>query len=61
MEKTYAQIQREKDEALRNKPNQKLFRVINKYGTETEVRASCKKDARRLSKMCNIISIDAVG
>ena len=58
--KTYAQVQREKDEALRNKPNQKLFRVVNKYGTEAEVMASCKKDARRLSKMCNIISVEAV-
>ena len=58
--KTYAQIQREKDEALRNKPNQKIFRVINKYGAEAEVMASCKKDARRLSKMCNIISVETV-
>ena len=58
--RAYGQMQLDKDEALRNKPNQKLYRITTKYGYTTVIMAGSKKDARRLSKMCNIISIEAV-
>ena len=62
---SYGQMQLAKDEALnealRKKPNQKLYRITTKYGYTTEIMASSKKDARRLSRLSKIESIDAVG
>ena len=59
--RAYGQMQLDKDEALRNKPNQKLYRITTQYGYTTLIMASSKKDARRLSRLSRIESIDAVG
>ena len=48
---SYGQMQLAKDEAL----------ITTKYGYTTEIMASSKKDARRLSRLSKIESIDAVG
>ena len=59
--KSYGELMKAKEERLRNKPNLKLFRITTQYGYTTEVLASSKKDARRLSRLSKIESIDAVG
>ena len=59
--KSYGEMMKRKEEQMRNKPNLKLFRITTKYGYTTEVLASSKKDARRLSRLSKIESIDAVG
>ena len=53
----YSQMVRAKEEEMKRKPNQKLYRVTTTYGYSTEVYASSKKDARRLSKLAQIQSI----
>lgn len=53
----YSKMMKAKDEAMMNKPNQKLYKVTTTYGYSTEVFASSKKDARRLSKLAQIKSI----
>ena len=59
--KSYGEMMKRKEEQMMNKPNLKLFRITTKYGYTTEVLASSKKDARRLSRLSKIESIDAVG
>ena len=59
--KSYGEMMKHKEELMRDKPNQKLYRITTKYGYTTEIMASSKKDARRLSRLSKIESIDAVG
>ena len=56
---SYGEIRTAKLEALRNKPNQKNYRITYNVGCFTDkmtVKASSKKDAKILSGICRGIT-----